>query len=78
MARWISDKNAVPPLHYNLIAGRKAVALVRRVTPRKTKAGYRYSYQSVTRFVDIVGGAVGPIFPTLAAAKRHAEAKVSA
>lgn len=76
MAKWVSDKNAVPPLFHDLVVSRKKVALVRRVSPRKTKTGYRYSYQSVTRFVDIVGGAVGPIFPTLAAAKRHAEGKL--
>lgn len=76
MAKWISDKNAVPPIHHELKHGRKTVALVRRVQPRKTKTGYRYSYQAVTRFVDILGGAIGPVFPTLAAAKRHAEGRL--
>jgi hypothetical protein len=76
MAKWISDKNAVPAIHHELKRGRKTVALVRRVQPRKTKTGYRYSYQAVTRFVDIMGGAVGPIFPTLAKAKAYVEGRL--
>ncbi len=74
--KWIADTNAKPPIFHQLNQGRKQVALVRRVQARKTKSGYRHSYQVVTRFVDILGGAVGPIFPTLAAAKRHAEARL--
>ncbi len=73
MVKWVADKNASPPIYPELKAGRKTVATVRRVRARRTKTGWRYSYQVVTRYVDIVGGAVGPIFPSLVAAKRHAE-----
>lgn len=76
MANWVSDKNAVPPIHHELKAGRKTIALVRRVRARKTKSGYRHSYQAVTRFVDAMGGAMGPIFPSLAAAKRYVEGRL--
>ncbi len=77
MAKWVSDKNAVPPIFHDLKAGRKTVATVRRVRGRMVKGRARYDYQVIRQFVGIMGHAVGPVFPTLAAAKRHAEAKVS-
>lgn len=77
--KWIPDKNAKPPMFHELVANGKTVALVRRVQPqriaRKGRVTYRHRYQLVARFVDIVGGAVGPIFPSLIAAKRHAEGR---
>lgn len=78
--KWIADKNAVPPIHHELVISGKTVALVRRVSAkrvnRKGRTSYRYRYQLVTRFIDIAGGAVGPVFPSLKAAKTFAEGRL--
>lgn len=75
--KWTHDSNARPPMHHELFDGRRRVALVRRVAPVRTirngRETYRHRYQLVTRFVGIMGDAAGPVFPSLAAAKRAAE-----
>lgn len=77
--KWTADRNASPPIYHELREGKKLLATVRRVGGKRDRLGrWRYRYQAVTRFVDVLGGAVGPVFGTLAKAKAHAEAKAKA
>jgi hypothetical protein len=80
-AQWIADRNAKPPIYYDLRDESRCLATVRRVKPRQIRRGskifYRYRYQVIRRYVDPLGGAIGPIFGSLAAAKRFAERRVA-
>lgn len=62
-----------------LRSGRKVIGTVMRINPRKTKSGYRYSYQAVKRWGCSGGmpGTFGPVFKTLIAAKSEVEAGVA-
>ena len=73
MARWIETPHTKG--WWELKAGRKTVADIRPVFPRKTKAGYRFKYMVVTRWGMIGGlpGMKGPTCNTLKAAKAFAE-----
>lgn len=75
---WEADKFCKPPIYHDLKVGRKTVAIVRRINGRKAKRGYRYDYQAIHRFVDGMGGALGPVFPSLIAAKRYQEGRIVA
>ena len=64
---------------WELKSGRKTVADIRRVFPRKTKTGYRYKYMVITKWGVMVGGfpgMAGPVFNTLTEAKAKAEGAV--
>jgi len=64
---------------WELKAGRKTIADVRRVFPRKTKNGYRWEYMVVTKWAVQVNGLPGfggQVFKTLKAAKATAEGRI--
>lgn len=77
MAKWIETSHTRG--WYQLKSGSKVMAEVMRARPCKTKTGYRYSYQAITRFGCAGGmpGTFGPIFKTLNEAKSTAEAGVA-
>lgn len=77
-ATWIETAHTTG--WFTLKQGRKELADVRRVFPRKTKRGYAYKYMSITRFVVAGGmpGMFGPVFKTKREAFAHAEKKVGA
>ena len=76
MAKWIETSHTRG--WYELKIGGKVVADVKRTRPVRTKKGYRYSFQAVTRFGSNGGlpGSFGPVFATLTAAMATAEAGV--
>lgn len=71
--KWIETKHTRGWLE--LKAGRKTVATIHRVFPRKTKSGYRFKYMIVTRWRMVGGlpGMQGPVFNSLKVAKSRAE-----
>lgn len=75
--KWTNDTNATPPMFFDLKVGRKTVATVRRVAgqyvKRKNRQVYQHRYQVVQQWVGGCGHAIGPVFTSLAAAKREAE-----
>lgn len=73
MAKWIETPHTKG--WWELKDGRKAIATIRRVFPRKTKTGYRYKHMVVTQWGMVGGlpGMAGPTFNTLKAAKAFVE-----
>lgn len=74
MTKWIETPHTKG--WWELKAGRKTVADIRRVFPKKTKSGaYRFKHMVITQWgiVDGLPGMKGPTFNTLKAAKSYAE-----
>ena len=73
MAKWIETPHTKG--WWELKVGRKTVADIRRVFPRKTKTGYRFKHMVVAQWGMVGGlpGMKGPTFDTLKAAKAYAE-----
>lgn len=76
MARWVSDTNAVPPIYHELKRGRKTIATVRRVQIPSRKGKRVQRFQVIRKWADIMGGAIGPVFTSLKAAKEFVEGRL--
>ena len=78
MANWnVTCNSATPPMFHELQQGKKTVAMIRRVTgkyvKRAGKTVYQHHYQVIRKWHGVMGVAEGPVFNSLAKAKKHAE-----
>lgn len=79
--KWTADRNATPPMFHDAHLGKRSIT-VRRITPieyrRNGKVCYRHRYQVVQRWIGSMGDAIGPVFNSLAKAKRFVEERAGA
>ena len=78
MAAWnVTCDSATPPVFHELQQGKETVGMIGGVTgkyvKRAGKTVYQHHYQVIRKWHGVMGVAEGPVFNSLAKAKKHAE-----